>query len=345
MNIVHCIFSLNTGGAETMLIDIVNEQVKSAKVTVIIINNSYDKTLVDQIDGMVKIITLDRKPSGKSLWFVLKLNYVIFKTKPDVVHLHHLAITSFILPIMNCNLIYTIHDLNISSKYSNRVCKMFAISDAVAQDMRSRAKCPVVTIPNGINTDRIEQRSSTEIPTVFKIVQVARLNTAKKGQDILIKALSILNERGIYNITVDFIGSGKSLNELKTLTEELGIKSQTNFLGNRERDYIYKKLCKYDIICHPARYEGFGLTVAEGMAAGLPVIVSDEGGPFEIIGKGKYGLSFKNGDAIDLADKIQYMMENYQKMLELSEQAKIHIVNNYSIKRMVAEYLNEYQCS
>ena len=41
MKIVHCIFSFNTGGAETMLIDIVNEQIKTQEVTIVIVNHIY----------------------------------------------------------------------------------------------------------------------------------------------------------------------------------------------------------------------------------------------------------------------------------------------------------------
>lgn len=50
MKIVHCIFSFNTGGAETMLIDIVNEQIKTQEVTVVIVNHIYHKELIAQLD-------------------------------------------------------------------------------------------------------------------------------------------------------------------------------------------------------------------------------------------------------------------------------------------------------
>ncbi len=39
MKILHLVFSLNTGGAENMLIDIVNEQVKTHQIVLVIVNN------------------------------------------------------------------------------------------------------------------------------------------------------------------------------------------------------------------------------------------------------------------------------------------------------------------
>lgn len=342
MKIVHCIFSLNTGGAETMLIDIANEQVETCNVSVIIINCSYERYLLDSFDGRVNVITLDRDPSSRSIWFILRLNLILIKIHPDVLHLHSLTIAALIFPFKRYKLFYTVHDLNIPSRYSSRISKMFAISDAVCDDMSCRTKCPVVVIPNGINTLRIKPRIHSD-ESSFKIIQVARLDSSKKGQDILIKALSILSQRGIDNVFVDFIGDGSSYNELLELTHKLRLDGKVNFCGLQNRDYIYNHLCNYDCMCHPARYEGFGLVVAEGMAAGLPLIVSNEGGPYEIIGKGEYGLSFKNGDENDLADKILYLMQNYKEMLNIAEKARSNYVNKYSIKRQVSDYFKEYK--
>ena len=60
---------------------------------------------------------------------------------------------------------------------------------------------------------------------------------------------------------------------------------------------------------HLVRYEGFGLTVAEAMAANLPVLISDEGGSYEIIGKGKYGYAFKMEDMDGCAKQIEYIIK------------------------------------
>ena len=60
MKIVHCIFSFNTGGAETMLIDIVNEQIKTQEVTVVIVNHIYHKELIAQLDKKIRLIFIGR---------------------------------------------------------------------------------------------------------------------------------------------------------------------------------------------------------------------------------------------------------------------------------------------
>ena len=67
MKIVHLIFSLNLGGAEAMLIDIINQQVYRNEVTLCIINKAYNEKLLDNISNEVQIILLNRKESSRDI--------------------------------------------------------------------------------------------------------------------------------------------------------------------------------------------------------------------------------------------------------------------------------------
>lgn len=177
----------------------------------------------------------------------------------------------------------------------------------------------------------------------MRIVQVSRLDVEKKGQDILIKAVALLKERGIENIEVDFIGEGRSEPRLRQLVQEYCVVNQINFLGLCDRQYIYSHLKEYDLMCHPARYEGFGLTVAEGIAAMLPVLVSDEGGPYEIIKYGELGYAFRMEDVTDCANQIEYIYNNYDKAMERVGSAYTYVAEQFSVRRMVADYIKAYQ--
>lgn len=345
MKIIHIIYSFTTGGSEAMLVDIVNEQIKTEDVTLIIINDYKSCELIDNIDKRVEVICLNRKPASKSLLPFIKLNWILLRKKPDAIHVHNESICGVILPRISRVLFLTVHALRVSLKHVRRAKCIFAISDAVKHDILKNGDYNVTVIPNGINIESIEKREKNDInPTdTIRIVQVARLESHKKGQDILIEAVSILKKRGVNNIMVDFIGSGSSENKLRELSKDYGVENHINFLGLQNRTYIYKHLKDYDIMCHPARYEGFGLTVAEGIAAKIPVLVSNEGGPFEIIDKGEYGYHFKMGNATDCADKIQYIINNYRVALNKTEKALEHVRENYSIERMVKDYITAYK--
>lgn len=342
MQIVHVIFSFNVGGSETMLIDIVNEQVQTDQVALVIVNDSITEDLLQKIDDRVEIVNLRRKPGSRSLLPFLRLNVFIWRKKTEVVHVHSANLLSMIWTFFSRANFMTVHALQVSLKYANKAACLFAISDAVKQDILDRGNYPVVVVPNGINTEKIATRQQVAKANCFRIIQVARLDIDTKGQDILIEALSILKQRGITDVVVDLIGMGPSENYLKNLVIDKSLENQVNFLGLRDRDFIYQHLKDYDLMCHPARYEGFGLTVAEGMAAGLPVLVSDEGGPFEIIQQGHLGWAFKMEDAVDCANRIEYIRNHYDEALKKVEPAYRHVSQFYSVKRMVADYRREY---
>ena len=344
MRIVHCIYSFNTGGAETMLIDIVNEQVKTEEVILMIVNDSFDDSLIKRVDGRVHVILMKRRPNSRSLWPIIRLNLLLLKLHPEIIHIHNSTLAAIIFPFPWSKMFMTVHDLHIPLKhYLKKVKCLFAISEAVKDDILKQGIGKVVTIPNGIVIDEIEKRDVHLWNASFRIVQVARLEALKKGQDILIKAIAVLRKRGINNIHVDFIGSGTSEIALKELSEKLGVMDQISFCGLRDRRYIYAHLKDYDLMCHPARYEGFGLTVAEAMAAKLPVLVSNEGGPYEIIEKGKYGYAFKMEDVDDCAEQIEYIYKYYTSALQKTEAAYQHVVENYSVEKMVQCYVAQYK--
>lgn len=343
MRIVHCIWSLNTGGAETMLIDIVNEQVKTQEVFVVIVNDSYQEYLIEKISPKVKLVFNKRKPASRSLWSLIRLNFRLMKLRPDVVHIHNGTLPKVISPLVSRGLFLTVHALQIPLESVRRKTKLIAISEAVKEDILRRGSYDIATIPNGIDVEAIEKRELHAVEGKMRIVQVARLDAEKKGQDILIDALAVLKKRGTDCIEVDFIGEGASEKSLETRAEKRGVAGQVHFLGLRDRIYIYNRLKDYDMMCHPSRYEGFGLTVAEGMAAMLPVLVSDAGGPYEIIERGKHGTAFKMESAEDCADKIEYIYRHYQSVLNLVPDAYEHIRKCYSVERMVKEYLKLYE--
>ncbi|KGN83589.1 glycosyltransferase [Porphyromonas gulae] len=341
MKIVHCIYSFNVGGAETMLVDIMNEQVLKHEVTLVILNDSYSQSLLDKLVPAVKIVRISRPSGSRNPWYIALLNYRLLLENMDVLHLHSSSLSGLIFGFRS-RTFYTCHDVGVRFA-PHKVSRVFAISHSVAEDIRVRYGYDNVSVvPNGINVEAILPREPRLGDGLIRIVNVARLNHQKKGQDILIKAVALLRDRGLDNLSVAFIGEGDSRAFLEKMSVDLNVADRVDFLGLKDRDYIYQHLCDYDLMCHPSRYEGFGLTVAEGMAANLPVLVSTGDGPYEIIGQGKYGFSFENGSAESCADALEYMVRNYDEIVAKVGIARKHIESEYSVKRMVAQYIQAY---
>ncbi len=131
---------------------------------------------------------------------------------------------------------------------------------------------------------------------------------------------------------------------LEKLTADLAVSDQVTFTGAKERPYIQEHLSDFDLLVQPSRYEGFGITVIEAMAAGIPVLVSNVDGPMEIIGEGKYGSYFTSGDETDCALKIKEIKEKsikaeFRKHLE---ESRVYVNNTFSIKSTSINYCDSY---
>jgi glycosyltransferase involved in cell wall biosynthesis len=116
------------------------------------------------------------------------------------------------------------------------------------------------------------------------------------------------------------------------------------FLGNKDTTYIETHLKNYNLLVQPSRIEGFGLTVTEAMAAKVPVLVSGQEGPMEIIANGQFGYYFKNENVEELADKIQEIMnKEIIEIKNLTEKAYQRVQECYNIKNTALKYLLEYR--
>lgn len=345
MKILHIIFSLNVGGSESMLVDILNEQAKTKnQIELIIINDEYNEELLNKISKKIKISFCHRKKGSRNILPIIKLNYKLLKFEPDIIHAHDHTVIQCILPLKKWKTILTLHAIGFDVKNFTKYDCICAISKSVQKDIFDRSNLKSELVYNGINTCHITKKvNNTEKNDTFKIIQVGRLEHEIKGQDILITALSLINKKDLTNrIIIDIIGEGSSRPYLQELIKQLKLEKQVNLLGLKNRDYIYTHLHKYDLLAQPSRSEGFGLTVTEGMAAKIPVLVSNNEGPMEIINNGEYGFFFEKGNAEDCANKI-LEINTYKNINELTEKAYNYAYNNFDIKNTVQKYFDLYK--
>lgn len=333
---------MRVGGAQTMLIDIMNEQCKDNDVHLFIINNDYTDCLINEINENVCVHKLGRPIGSLNPYYIIKLNILLFRLSPDVIHIHNSSIIKLVF-LKNAPKILTVHDTGLDVSLLNLYNKIVAISKSVCHDieMRSGIKCCI--IENGIvvnNIKHINYKWVNNKSKTYRIVQVSRLMLPKKGQDILIKAMSILIRKG-YNIELSLIGIGESETEIKRVIKSENLEKQVHFLGLKNRNYIYDHLCEYDLFVQPSRNEGFGLTVAEAIASGIPVLVSNIEGPMEIIKNGIYGVFFKSGNVQDCAEKIEYIINNKYNVDSIANRS--HIYKSYDIKVTVDKYIKLYK--
>lgn len=348
MKIIHLIAALPVGGAENMLIDILNQQSKLIDVELMIINDIIDSTLIGRLNDKVRVHYLNRQTHSKNIYPLIKLNIKLLFSKADVIHCHNDRIIELIplhrFHLLHFKIVLTAHNTRLPCNNMHKYDYVFAISKSVKKDIEDRCKVRSHLIYNGIPVNEIYTNKNNLLSNTrpFKILQIGRLLHSQKGQDILIKAIHhLVYQSGITNIVVAFIGDGASKDFLIGLSKSLKIIDHCIWLGEKDRNFIYTHLSEYDLLVQPSQFEGFGLTVVEAMVAKVPVLVADIEGPTEIIQGNKYGHVFRCGDHIDLAIQISTLIKEYNtpSFQQISTQARQHALDNFDIATTSNNYI------
>ena len=97
-----------------------------------------------------------------------------------------------------------------------------------------------------------------------------------------------------------------------------------------------------DIHAMPSRWEGFGLSAAEAMAAGLPVVATDVGGLREVVADGETGLLVRPGDPFALAEAIETLARDADLRRRLGEAGRRRVARKYPVDAGVAAHERLY---
>lgn len=165
---------------------------------------------------------------------------------------------------------------------------LIGVSETVRRDLLRRfpgfPTQRVKALPNAVCERPLLERSQALAqlhlsPRCFWYGSVGRL-VAIKGYDVLIRAFAPL-ARALPHVGLALIGAGNEERSLRALSHDLGIGEQVAFCGWRTD--AHSLLSAFDVCVFPSREEGFGLAIAEAMAAGRPVLASQVGGVPEVV--------------------------------------------------------------
>lgn len=156
----------------------------------------------------------------------------------------------------------------------------------------------------------------------------------RKGHDILIKALKLINDS---NIGCYIIGD-KPSNEYMALKEKYKLYNLhfVDFMNQKDLAKYYQAA---DIFTFPTREDIWGLVVNEAMSNGLPVITTNRcNAGLEMINT-QNGYIINVEDSKELANKILYLLNNNEKRISMSHYA-IKTAKQYSIESMTKTHIN-----
>lgn len=196
-----------------------------------------------------------------------------------------------------------------------------------------------VVIHNGVVISSFKDVGSVKLKDGFNIFFPGGPKL-KKGGDILIKAIKILNEK-INDLNLYIALDVPEGHLIRKLVKEYSLENKIEFLGFLEAQKFKAVLNSVDIMAMPSRMEPFGMVYLEAMALGVPLIASNVGGAPEII------QNFKNGIIIspepeEVVDAILKLYNDEPLRKEISEN-NLRDIHNFEWNKIAEEYIKIYK--
>lgn len=293
---------------------------------------------------------------AKNFYFARRLHVVIRDAKPDVV-------ISFLPPantvsllagwLAGADVVPTNHsvpehdyaspirwDQNpidkrlrlLSLKTAERVHVMFpAFAEFFAPDIRDKT----VVIPNFLSPEFFEP--SPPRPRKKEIVAAGRLADIK-NYPLLVEAWAKLAPKHP-DWCLRIYGHGPLRKELEAKVAECGVEGSAHLMGHCQD--IKPVYLESMIFCHPAAFEGFGLSVAEALACGLPVVAfADCAGVNQFVHDGVNGvMADRAGGADALAAALERLIVEPKLRDALARQAP-RSVQQFSIAAFTQRWID-----
>lgn len=225
------------------------------------------------------------------------------------------------------------------------------LSTFLAKWARARGfKGPIEIIPNAVDAKRFGQRFSEEELATMRnklgkkpgdvfVVTTSRLVT-KNAVDDVIRAMPKLSG----NVHFLVYGTGPDETMLKELTVKIGVTDRVRFLGQLSHKEMPLTLQACDIFIRPSRSEGFGASFAEAMAAGLPVVATQEGGIADFVfdekrnpDKPTTGWAVDKDSPQQIAEAIEDIVSRPEKVREVVATAKKMVGEKYDWDLIAAQ--------
>ncbi len=357
--------SLDTGGAENILFNLLKRSSKIESFIVVLTSlGKYGKELKE---NGYKVVDLDIKKDISSFLKIFYLFFLIIKIKPNIVHtwLYHSNFLGGILAkIAGVKKIYWSihHDYEYSNIFTRIEMKILAFlsylipqkiiySSAFSKEnhiMNGYRRVNTEIIENGVSLKEFKNNNLTKEKLRQKLHidneclilgNIARYHPLK-DHDNLLKSLNILMKYDL-NFKCILIGSGlnNSNLELKEKIKRLNLKDKVLLYG--ERNNISEIINLFDLNILSSKSECFPVTLLESMASMVPSISTDVGDAKRIIGSTGWIVEPSNPYAI--AECILNIANKPDMLRKKGKLARNRVRLFFSLEKMILSYYALYE--
>jgi glycosyltransferase involved in cell wall biosynthesis len=202
---------------------------------------------------------------------------------------------------------------------------IYAPSNSTRDELISKGINPekVLVYPRGIDIERFSPSNRNGFykqwsmdDEKIKLVYVGRVSKEKNLHLLLEAYRNLVRKTG--NVVLTIVGDGPYLEEMKTQAANL----PCIFTGALDGDELTAAYASSDLFVFPSTTDTFGNVVLEAQASGVPVIVTDQGGPCENILDGQTGVVIE-GDSTDaLLSAMEKLVSQPERLAEMGKAAR-----------------------
>ena len=364
-NIAFYIPLLNMGGAEKVVIDILNQIViDDLNHKFYLIIDNVNSKLINKLSKNITILHLDNKNTFGLIEKIYKLKFLLNHYQIDLIISHlthtnlHVSLSKLIFKDVKTKIVLTEH--SILSDYMNSIQslkqkvmsklisylykkadKIISVSDAVKNNLITSWNIPnnlLIRIYNPINTIHITKLANEKIDDniveLYKnkkiIVSIGRLEV-QKNHILLLKSVNIL-KNDFQEFILLIVGGGSMKKELIEYVNKNKLERYVQFLDYQVNPYKYLKLANTFVL--PSSFEGFGIVLVEALYLNKNIVSTNILASREVLENEKYGnLCEKNPTAMSnaLYKSLCFDKDNF----ELSKKA-----NEYRVEKITNEYIS-----
>jgi glycosyltransferase involved in cell wall biosynthesis len=359
------------GGTEIQTLALVRVLKKHGYRVVVCCYYESEIEMVEEFrrEGVEVIFLRLRRENGRTslmqmfllLWKVRKFYR---KVKPDIVHVQYVA--PGLIPILAARLAgvkkvfatihYPRHSFGTREKnlvgVAARFCTIFFCnslaterswfgSGSVYGGGAFTAQSSHRTVYNAVDVRRIERfaheanraemKNKNGIGDKFVFGVVARLRS-EKGHAFLLHSLKQVF-RSAPNTMLAVVGDGPDALALRNLANELKIAESILWMGAKAQQETFTLYGMMDVVAVPSEFEGFGLSAAEAMAAGVPVVASDVDGLREVVEDGVSGILVPFGDVEKMTSSLLAVRFDAGKAKEMGRRGRKRVEDLFSLAR------------
>jgi glycosyltransferase involved in cell wall biosynthesis len=377
VNITHFVETLNRGGLERVVIDLVRAQQEAGHRCQVVC--LFERgSLAPELDELgVPVVSCDKR-RGLDLRALLRARRFIRRHATDILHTHN-AISHYYAVLASRGLrlqrvVNTRHGMGTTRALAQRDSRRFSwrdnrlewlygksmrhtdvvatVCETARHEFAQRPDVPaekVVAVPNGIRVDKfrpVSPESQQQLKASLGLTKAARVAgfvgrlTWAKDHATLIHAFALVRKR-LPESALVLIGDGPLKPDLMELARTEGVGDTIHFLGDRSD--IPELLSGMDLFVMSSVTEGYSIALLEACASGLPIVATRVGGNAEIVREGINGTLVAARDPVALADAIIAVLSRTEHAREMGNAGRTWALDQGSFRTMASRYASIYE--